>query len=230
MSDGSIEDALKITLEDYRLTRGEKRALAKVVEKFADDDRQLAYARNFAFQLVRDQLGGPNDAELIDWLENALKVLVPRESAGDREIRSEAFFSPDDACVGKINRLFTSSRKAVDVCVFTITDDRIKNAILAAHRRGVAIRIISDNDKSTDLGSDIDQLARLGVPVRVDRTDYHMHHKFAIFDKRQLLTGSYNWTRSAAKYNEENFIVTGDTALLGAFRRAFDELWEELGR
>ncbi|WP_182868380.1 phospholipase D-like domain-containing protein [Stieleria mannarensis] len=229
MSDGSIEDALKITLADYRLTRGEKRALAKVIEKIGDDDQQLAYARNVAFKLVREQLGGANDAELIDWLENVLKVLVPREDSGNHELRSEAFFSPDDACVGKINRLFTSSRKSVDVCVFTITDDRIKDAILAAHRRGVAIRIISDNDKSTDLGSDIDQLARLGVPVRVDRTEYHMHHKFAIFDRSQLLTGSYNWTRSAARNNEENFIVTGDRRLLKSFRVAFDKLWKELG-
>ncbi|PAY20004.1 endonuclease [Rhodopirellula sp. SM50] len=229
MSDGSIEDALRITLADYRLTRGEKQALAKVVEKVGGDERQLAFARNFAFKLVREQLGGPNDAELIDWLENVLKVLVPKDAPDNSKIRSEAFFSPNDECVARINRLFQSSRKSVDVCVFTITDDRIKDAILAAHRRRVAIRIISDNDKSTDLGSDIDQLARLGVPVRVDRTDYHMHHKFAIFDRRQLLTGSYNWTRSAAKYNEENFIVTGDAALLGSFRKAFDKLWQELG-
>ncbi|QEF98214.1 Phospholipase D precursor [Stieleria maiorica] len=228
MSDGSIEDALQITLADYRLTRGEKRALAKVIEKIGDDDQQLAYARNVAFKLVREQLGGPNDAELIDWLENVLKVLVPREDPGNREFRSEAFFSPNDACVGKINRLFTSSRKSVDVCVFTITDDRIKDAILAAHRRGVTIRIISDNDKSNDLGSDIDQLARLGVPVRVDRSEYHMHHKFAIFDRSQLLTGSYNWTRSAARYNEENFIVTGDGVLVKSFRGAFDKLWKDL--
>ena len=189
----------------------------------------LAFARNFAFKLVREQLGGPNDAELIDWLENVLKVLVPKDAPDTSKVRSEAFFSPNDECVARIDRLFRSSRKSVDVCVFTITDDRIKDAILAAHRRRVAIRIISDNDKSTDLGSDIDQLARLGVPVRVDRTDYHMHHKFAIFDRRQLLTGSYNWTRSAAKYNEENFIVTGDAALLGSFRKAFDKLWQELG-
>lgn len=37
-------------------------------------------------------------------------------------------------------------------------DYRIYNAILAAHRRNVAIRFISDNDKAEDLGSDIQQL------------------------------------------------------------------------
>ncbi len=45
MSDGTFEDALKITLADYRLSRGEKRALAKVIEKFVHDEHRLARAR-----------------------------------------------------------------------------------------------------------------------------------------------------------------------------------------
>ncbi len=229
MTDRSIEEALEITLQDFRLTRGEKRALAKVVEKTGGDEQRLAYARNFAFKLVREQLGGDNDSLLVDWLEDALKVLQPAESKDDSTPNSEAFFSPQDRCVGRIQTLFSAARRSVDVCVFTITDDRIKESILDAHRRGVAVRIISDNDKSSDLGSDVDQLSRAGVPVRVDRTEYHMHHKYAIYDSKQLLTGSYNWTRSASKYNEENFIVTNDTKLLKSFRHAFQKLWDELG-
>ena len=41
-------------------------------------------------------------------------------------------------------------------------------------------------------------LAELGVAVRIDRSEHHMHHKFALFDDAILATGSYNWTRSAA--------------------------------
>jgi cardiolipin hydrolase len=52
-----------------------------------------------------------------------------------------------------------------------------------------------------------------------------MHHKFALFDDARLLTGSYNWTRSAADCNEENLIVTGDPRLVGPFRQEFDKLW-----
>ncbi len=53
-----------------------------------------------------------------------------------------------------------------------------------------------------------------------------MHHKFALFDGRRLVTGSYNWTRSAAEFNEENFIVTGDSQLTSAFARTFEDLWK----
>jgi phosphatidylserine/phosphatidylglycerophosphate/cardiolipin synthase-like enzyme len=47
-----------------------------------------------------------------------------------------------------------------------------------------------------------------------------------IVDQQLLLTGSYNWTRSAAKYNEENLIVVSDTQTANDFQLVFDSLWE----
>ena len=113
--------------------------------------------------------------------------------------------------------------------MFTITDDRITEAILKAHERSVDLRIITDDDKSRDRGSDIDRLRRRGIPLRMDRSPYHMHHKFAVFDERRILTGSYNWTRGADQNNEENFIVTEEPRLVKAFSAAFAGLWERLG-
>ncbi len=227
MSNTNIHDALKITLDDHRMSRGEKRALAKVIEQNAQSDHELAHARSVVFELARQQLADPDALKVLEWVEEASKVLAIKPKA-DESRKSEAFFSPEDNCTSKIIRLFQTVRSRADVCVFTITDDRIKDAIMDAHQRGIAVRIISDNDKSNDLGSDIYQLERAGVPVRCDRTDYHMHHKFAIFDGSSLLTGSYNWTRSAARNNEENFIVTQDDSLVNAFTVAFDELWKKL--
>ena len=122
----------------------------------------------------------------------------------------EAHFSPGDQCVRRIVELFGKARKRVDVCVFTITDDRIADALLTAHRRGVAVRVVSDDDKALDQGSDIARFRAAGVPVRLDASPNHMHHKFAIFDETLLLTGSFNWTRGATERNNENFVVTSD--------------------
>ena len=33
-----------------------------------------------------------------------------------------------------------------------------------AHRRNVQVRVISDDDKAMDAGSDIDRLERMGIP------------------------------------------------------------------
>ena len=55
-----------------------------------------------------------------------------------------------------------------------------------------------------------------------------MHHKFAVADNDLLLTGSYNWTRSAATENDENIIVTNNRKLVNSFQSKFDELWKRL--
>jgi cardiolipin hydrolase len=158
---------------------------------------------------------------------------APRAAPMRRDASRSALdvhFSPGDECLFAICRQIESAERSADVCVFTITDDRIATRLLDAHRRGVRVRIITDNDKAFDEGSDVHRLGRAGIEVRVDRTPFHMHHKFAVFDERRMLTGSYNWTRGAARDNQENVIVSDDPRLLRPFGREFVTLWEKLGR
>ena len=126
-----------------------------------------------------------------------------------------------------VNHLI-NARRTIDICVFTITDDRISNTILAAHKRGVKIRIITDNEKAYDAGSDVPRFREAGIPLVVDESPFHMHHKFAIFDGQRLLNGSYNWTRGAAAQNEENIIDTDDRNLIAKFQHEFEALWTGL--
>jgi phosphatidylserine/phosphatidylglycerophosphate/cardiolipin synthase-like enzyme len=94
--------------------------------------------------------------------------------------------------------------------VFTIADDRLSKILLLLHKKGSRVRIISDNDCAKNEGSDVIQLARAGIPTKLDVTEFHMHHKFAVLrqrgpdgkDAKLLITGSYNWTRSASTRNE----------------------------
>jgi phosphatidylserine/phosphatidylglycerophosphate/cardiolipin synthase-like enzyme len=55
-----------------------------------------------------------------------------------------------------------------------------------------------------------------------------MHHKFMVVDNRSLVTGSYNWTRSAAKYNHENVLLTRDPGAVRSFLKEFDLLWQKM--
>lgn len=140
---------------------------------------------------------------------------------------NKAYFSPGDDCLNHILELIDGCENSLDICVFTISDDRIKNALLNAHVENVAIRVISDNDKLKDEGSDIKELAQRGISVKIDTTPYHMHHKFMIVDGKILLTGSYNWTRSAARFNQENVLSMQDADVISSFQGHFDELWEK---
>jgi mitochondrial cardiolipin hydrolase len=136
-------------------------------------------------------------------------------------------FSPGDQCRRLIIDAIKQAEDTLDICVFTISDDRIAIAIKDAFNRGLGIRIISDNDKMLDLGSDIQDLANEGMEVRVDKTPFHMHHKFMIIDGKETLTGSYNWTRSAEEKNEENVVLINDVRTATSFQIVFEKLWEQ---
>lgn len=141
---------------------------------------------------------------------------------------NKACFSPGNGCLDAITDTIEQAENSLKICVFTISDDRITAAILKAHRRGIKIKLLTDNEKLFDKGSDIRQLAQAGLEVRIDNTRDHMHHKFALIDNSTLLTGSYNWTRSAAMYNHENLIVTNNKDLVHDFLVEFDTLWREM--
>ncbi|HET6576288.1 MAG TPA: phospholipase D-like domain-containing protein [Fimbriiglobus sp.] len=230
MNPAELDAILHQSLADHKLSGSEKQTLTGFALKHIDADQDRAVARSRAFDIARQAITDDETRRVLSWLEGVLKVVYPSQSgpADPAAAPTEVGFSPGEGCLRMIVGRFAAARRSADVCVFTVTDDRITRAILDAHRRGVKVRLISDNDKAHDLGSDVGQIAAAGVAVKVDHTPFHMHHKFAIFDGVRLLDGSYNWTRGAANDNEENLIDIGDPRLLAAFRQHFEALWEKL--
>ena len=137
-------------------------------------------------------------------------------------------FSPGPDCKNMILDHIRSATFELWICVFTISDNDISQTLLNAHKNGVKIRIVTDNEKLMDTGSDIFDLEREGIPIKTDLSPNHMHHKFSIADGRRLITGSYNWTRSAEQYNQENLIETEHPDLIKPFKAEFKRLWDTL--
>ncbi len=223
----SIDDVLahlEASIADARLSDDERRELMTLLRAAATPEEGLRQVRNRAFDLVRARLDGAEQQSLLKWLDGVARAL-DAVRAPVAALRNEAFFSPGLSCLRAIQQRLRAARDSIDICVFTLSDDRISEDVLAAHRRGVKVRLLTDNDKEFDAGSDIDRLRHAGVPVAVDRSPAHMHHKFALFDSQWLINGSYNWTRSASEHNEENVIMTNDAALVSAFSAQFALLW-----
>jgi phosphatidylserine/phosphatidylglycerophosphate/cardiolipin synthase-like enzyme len=232
MQDHEVKAALRASLDDGQLDRTERDGFRDWIGQSASNGQKRAVYQSMAFELAREALerGSVSQHSVLNWLERVVKILTPLAVATPVVATADVRFSPQHDCAGRIVQLFDEARRTVDVCVFTITDNRISDAIARAHRRGLQIRVITDDDKLLDPGSDIQQLSAAGVPVRMDKTEYHMHHKYAVFDGTLLLNGSYNWTRSAALYNEENYILTGDLRLIRPFAELFQRLWEKFAR
>lgn len=220
---------LQASFEDGRMADDEKQGMALLLETVSPSPEQMRRLRNRAFDLVRERLYQDVSQAplLVKWLEGVVKVLENSGVVHHAE-PSQVYFSPGMTCLKVIQQHLRSAQQRVDICVFTLSDDRIAEEILATHRRGVALRVITDNEKENDLGSDIARLRDAGIPVAVDRSAAHMHHKFAIFDGVSLLNGSYNWTRSAGAANEENLVVCRDRTLIRQFASRFDSMWQSL--
>jgi phosphatidylserine/phosphatidylglycerophosphate/cardiolipin synthase-like enzyme len=94
------------------------------------------------------------------------------------------------------------SEATMEICLFTITNNTLRDAIQRAHDRGVAVRIISDDECLKMMGSDVYRLKGYGIPARSDSNpNAHMHNKFVVIDNKLLITGSFNWTVQAVKKN-----------------------------
>ena len=211
------------TLEDVRLSRGERHVLKELLVDADPSEADRAAIRNRAFEAAQPLIGSPDAPAALRWLHDVIKALDTTRAA--EHDRARAYFSPGDDCREAICAALRTARKSVDICVFTITDDRISREILAVADAGVNVRVISDDEKSLDLGSDVTRLQRSGISVAFDRAG-HMHHKFALFDSATLINGSYNWTRSAASENCENVVVTHEPALVVEFQAEFNRLWD----
>lgn len=219
----ALDRTLRDSAQDFNLDNGEKFELRQIGQQL--DGGRIRFLRNRAFDIARDaMLAEPGAAiDVLRWLEQVVKTL---DVAAERApVVSSVYFSPGDTCLRRLRELMRGCRQTLDVCVFTIADDRLSDEILACHARGVAVRVISDDDKRHDTGSDIEPLRTRGVPVRLDDSPYHMHHKFALFDGRLLANGSFNWTRSATVNNDENLVVSDDANLVRVFGQQFETLW-----
>ena len=211
---------LQTSISDEVFSKSEKRTWKSLLSERPLDQNEINFLKSKIYELAKEKANANNFHFILEWVKVAISALEqPKPSTSD------AFFSPGDACRNTIIRQIETATRQLNICVFTISDDTIANSLLTAHQKGVNIKIITDNDKSLDEGSDIEQLAKAGIAVKMDSTPNHMHHKFMLSDQRSLITGSYNWTRSAARYNHENILLTQDPAVVKSYANEFEQLW-----
>ncbi|GLT19934.1 hypothetical protein GCM10007938_37170 [Vibrio zhanjiangensis] len=216
---------LEESLSDFRLDDQEKKYLQNQLAEQALSSEERAFLRNQSFKMAKMALlHGSESTAVLNWLERVVKLIDNTKVLNSK--LASSWFSPGRSCITGIMEQLKLARNFIDICVFTIADDDLTKHILRASQRGVEVRIITDNDKVADRGSDVDYLARKGIPIKIDTTPYHMHHKFAIFDKQRLINGSFNWTRSASKYNQEDITLSDDVRFVNSFSRQFEQLWQ----
>lgn len=124
--------------------------------------------------------------------------------------------------------MLRTCKKSLDIAIFTLTNNSISAAIKEAFERKVQVRLIADDECCKMWGSDVVSLAAIGIPVKTDNAvRYHMHHKFAVLDNSLVITGSFNWTAQAVKYNQENILFFENKTVAKKYTKEFERLWSE---
>lgn len=130
-------------------------------------------------------------------------------------------FTPAQACEGRIVSVIDKAKSEIRVQAYGFTSIPIIHALQRAAQRGVDVQALLDkvNDKRY---SGATLLERAGIPVWIDYQPAIAHNKVIVIDRREVVGGSFNYTKAAETRNAEN--VTFITSAAVAAR--FLENWE----
>lgn len=177
--------------------------LNPVKKKLNFDDRYISFAKE---ALIKDQTAN-------------VQLPIQRTFFSNTNIKS--------ILIGLIN----SETRYIYIAIFAFNDNDIADALIAAQKRYVRVEIVSDSEQAKTNNKEVFQrLFNAGIPIYI-WSHGTMHNKFIIFgstlDKHNLIWhGSYNFTSSAACYNQENVTISEDKETVSQFNDEFTRLKE----
>lgn len=129
----------------------------------------------------------------------------------------DVYFSPKggatEACVAAI----TAAKSTINVQAYSFTSAPIAGALVEAKKRGVKIEVILDKSQRTEKYSEADFVAHAGIPTYIDAKHQIAHNKIIIIDGAVVITGSFNFTKSAESSNAENLLVIHDPKMAARY-------------
>jgi phosphatidylserine/phosphatidylglycerophosphate/cardiolipin synthase-like enzyme len=123
----------------------------------------------------------------------------------------------------QVMNFIKAAKHSLDIAVYNMTHPHIADSIIAAHRRGVRVRMVCEDANWNDL---FQRCQDAGITVVRDNNPVHMHHKFIVRDSNAVLTGSYNFTVSGTRNDKNTIVVLKSTPSLAALYTAeFEQMF-----
>ena len=140
----------------------------------------------------------------------------------------KAYFNED--CEKALIEEISKAKKSIKVAVYSFTRFNIANALSKAAKRGVEVKILWDKSQldASEYGPKILEIVKKNkVEVLLIEKESKMHHKFAVIDQELVVTGSFNFTTSASKYNDENLVILKDAKTAEKFLKAWEGIFQK---
>lgn len=158
------------------------------------------------------------------------------------------FYRPHHAILAEIQR----AKRSIKLCLFLIGNlygehrDSAIDALIAAYRRGVDVRIILNGHLARDgdpgkeytmpeelnrpLLPAVEHLKRAGIPVALAygledrRVPYSpLHCKYGVFDDTVVLDGSFNWYNTST-FSHDHVIIAANKDVAGPYLHEFQQI------
>ncbi|MBE0614002.1 MAG: phospholipase D family protein [Burkholderiales bacterium] len=144
--------------------------------------------------------------------EPGAEAAAPRQARAAMPATVQLAFTPWDDAEGMIVDGIRQARQQILVQAYSFTSRTIANALIAAMRRGVDVRVMADREQTFGgESSRIPDLVQAGIPVVLEARYQSAHNKVMVLDVgtagAAVITGSYNWTYAAQYKNAENVII-----------------------
>ena len=162
------------------------------------------------------------------WMTTALAWPAHSNAAPSVEI----YYAPEDLPGERLASLYGKARRYIYVAIYGITYPPIVKALVAAHRRGVDVRVITDRERLNDPKQQtaLETLRLTGIPIKVNRHENLMHLKQVVMDDEINTSGSMNQTGSGNRYNDERLDVFTDPVTSVRARDKFLAMWKDTER
>jgi phosphatidylserine/phosphatidylglycerophosphate/cardiolipin synthase-like enzyme len=133
--------------------------------------------------------------------------------------RAEVAFTPGDDIGALVVKAIGQARKQILVQAYSLTHRDIADALVAARKRGVDVKLIADHRQDAKVATTlVGELVARGVPVWLDAQHAAAHNKVMVIDAgapdAAVVTGSFNFTHAAQYRNAENLLILRGNPLL----------------
>lgn len=155
------------------------------------------------------------------WSKSFWRVYFTNPAQNDRD-RTKWVGGVEDDIAAMIGTLTTS----LDIAAFEFESRPITDAVIAAHKRGVRVRLVVDNDHAlNDPSSTIAELEVAGIPIVDDARSAFMHNKFMIMDGLTVWMGSMNYQYNDMYRNNNNVLMMRSRAVADVYTKEFEEMF-----
>lgn len=137
----------------------------------------------------------------------------------------EIYFSPDDGVAAHVLELLRGAKKSIYFMAYSFTADDFGAVMRQKAQEGLIVSGVMEKDQvASNKGTEYDPFVAAGLQVYQDGNPGQMHHKVIIIDDQIVVTGSYNFSLSAEKKNDENVVIFVDPAIAAQYLAEFERV------